>query len=329
MELKEIPIDDIFVNPAQPRTKIDEDKIKELADSIKINGLLNPIIVKEEKNGKFMIIAGEMRWQAHKELGLDKIKCSIKEYDKDIDWQVDSLIENIQRTDLTSVERENYISQLWKSGEFKDKTALGKRIGMTDALNIINAKEERDRLHISPYLSTRTISDLAGLEDKDKRKMIGMIENKKIQQQQIREYKSFIQKAPEDIKNAIFNSKINLESAKKIVKLKDYSQRLKAVRAHKMISEIEGKIEKRIQDNSSKTPIVFNSKDWIDSFKIAIIDAKLELENVFKKLMTATQFIPQMGDEELEELDVALNSFSELIYRTEEVSDKIRKIIDN
>ncbi len=74
MELKQIQVDQILANFYQPRVKFDKEGIKELAESILGNGLINPITVRKWKDERFMIVAGERRWRAHKVAGLKTIQ---------------------------------------------------------------------------------------------------------------------------------------------------------------------------------------------------------------------------------------------------------------
>ncbi|MHA1873353.1 MAG: ParB/RepB/Spo0J family partition protein [Candidatus Heimdallarchaeaceae archaeon] len=114
-ELKTIKVDKILANFYQPRTKFDREKIKELAESILSNGLINPITVTPDKKrkGKFMIVSGERRWQAHKIAGLKTIRAFVKEYKNPIQFKIESLIENIHRENLTSMETAKFIKEIW------------------------------------------------------------------------------------------------------------------------------------------------------------------------------------------------------------------------
>ncbi len=89
-------------NPNQPRKTFDSDKIQELADSIKEHGLIQPIIVKKVDEN-YQIIAGERRWRACIELGMDKIPAIVRDLDNKSQTEM-ALIENIQREDLNPID---------------------------------------------------------------------------------------------------------------------------------------------------------------------------------------------------------------------------------
>lgn len=97
-----LSIDDIVINKAQPRKHFDEDALSELTDSIKQNGVLQPILVRK-KGLKYEIVAGERRYQASKRAGLKEIPVIIKEIDDKEVFQL-ALIENLQRDDLNPIE---------------------------------------------------------------------------------------------------------------------------------------------------------------------------------------------------------------------------------
>ena len=106
----ELKISEIYSNINQPRKNFNEDALKELSSSIKIHGVVQPIIVVKREDG-YMIIAGERRWRASKLAGLKTIPAIIKEYtDKEI--KEVALIENLQREDLNPVETTKAIKQL-------------------------------------------------------------------------------------------------------------------------------------------------------------------------------------------------------------------------
>ena len=108
-----LSISEIVRNPNQPRKTFDEDKLAELADSIRQNGVLQPILVRR-KDQKYEIVAGERRYQASKLAGLKEIPAVVREIDDDKVFQL-ALIENLQRSDLSPIEEAKGYKQLLTS----------------------------------------------------------------------------------------------------------------------------------------------------------------------------------------------------------------------
>lgn len=131
----ELNINDITPNPNQPRKHFDQDALQELADSIKVHGVIQPLVVNKLENGKYMIIAGERRWRASKLAGLDKVPVVIKNYS---DKQVKeiSIIENLQREDLNPIEAARAIKQLMEEYSLTQEV-VAERIGKSRS-NIAN-----------------------------------------------------------------------------------------------------------------------------------------------------------------------------------------------
>lgn len=131
----ELNINDITPNPNQPRKHFDQEALQELADSIKVHGVIQPLVVNKLENGKFMIIAGERRWRASKLAGLDKVPVVIKNYS---DKQVKeiSIIENLQREDLNPIEAARAIKQLMEEYSLTQEV-VAERIGKSRS-NIAN-----------------------------------------------------------------------------------------------------------------------------------------------------------------------------------------------
>lgn len=125
--LNEININDIVPNPNQPRKHFDETALNELASSIKIHGIIQPIVVNDEDNGKYMIIAGERRWRAAKIAGLTTVPAYVRKFTEKQVKEI-SIIENLQREDLNPIEAAKAIKQLME--EYKlTQEAVAERIG--------------------------------------------------------------------------------------------------------------------------------------------------------------------------------------------------------
>ena len=101
-QMAHIPIQEIIPNPTQPRTQFDDEALKELADSIKQLGVIQPITVKKQGD-KYIIISGERRWRASQMVGISELPAYIREVD-DENLHAMALVENIQRQDLNAIE---------------------------------------------------------------------------------------------------------------------------------------------------------------------------------------------------------------------------------
>lgn len=135
--IHKIPIEKIRPYQNQPRTLFEEDAIRELAESIKEHGVLQPLIVTEDEDGKYTIIAGERRWRASKYAGLKTLPAVIRTL-KELERLELALVENVQRVDLTLLEQATSIERLRK--QFKLTSAqiakkLGKSQGVVDNIS--------------------------------------------------------------------------------------------------------------------------------------------------------------------------------------------------
>lgn len=101
-KLQSIEIDKIIADPGQPRRAFDEEALRELADSIKEHGIVQPIVV-TPSDDKFIIVAGERRWRAAKLINLSKVPCIVRTLTAQHKLEI-SLIENLQRRDLNAIE---------------------------------------------------------------------------------------------------------------------------------------------------------------------------------------------------------------------------------
>ena len=102
-EIGNLPLEVVIPDPNQPRSDIDEEKIKGLAESIKEQGLLQPILVRPIESGKYQIVLGERRYRACKRLGLETIRAKIRELDDKQVLEI-QIVENLQREDLNSID---------------------------------------------------------------------------------------------------------------------------------------------------------------------------------------------------------------------------------
>jgi len=142
----QILIDNIIPNKNQPRNNFDNNTLNELSESIKINGILQPITVRKINSKKFEIIAGERRWRASKMAGLDTIPCYIIDINNDSKMLELALVENIQRENLNPIEEaESYLILKEKYNLSQDLIAekVGKaRSTITNSLRLLKLPQE-------------------------------------------------------------------------------------------------------------------------------------------------------------------------------------------
>jgi len=117
---------EVYPNPDQPRKHFDPVSLRELAESIKSKGLMQPIVVVRRSDG-YMIISGERRYRAHQINASITIRAIVTDRD-DLSIDEMALIENIQRDDLTDYEIAMAIVRLWESGQYEQKTQLAQAI---------------------------------------------------------------------------------------------------------------------------------------------------------------------------------------------------------
>lgn len=177
-----IPMEKIYPRDDQPRKNFDDKSLEGLSQSIEKYGLLNPIVLR--KNGiRYEIIAGERRFRASKLLGLKEIEAIIKNVDnKDID--ILSIVENVQREDLSGLEEANAYNELSKNyGMTQDEIAktVGKsRSYIGNTLRLLkldeNSKKELEEGNISPS-QARTLLSIK--DEEDRKKSLDDFKNKK------------------------------------------------------------------------------------------------------------------------------------------------------
>ena len=125
----EIDITKLVANPNQPRKNFDPTALEELATSIKTHGIIQPLVVNDQKDGTYLIIAGERRYRASKLAGLKQVPCIIKDYSQKQIKEI-SIIENLQREDLNPIESARAIRQLMDEYNMTQEI-VSERIGVS------------------------------------------------------------------------------------------------------------------------------------------------------------------------------------------------------
>ncbi len=154
-KLKSLTIDSIFPNPNQPRKEFNEDRLEELAMSIRQYGVLEPIVVTPRGEG-YMIIAGERRWRASRIASLEAIPAKIIEADDSLIEEL-ALLENIQRQDLNVIEEARGFKSLLDRGWTKEE--LARKMGfkqvwrIDERTSLLNLTDEHQQLVIKGVIS--------------------------------------------------------------------------------------------------------------------------------------------------------------------------------
>lgn len=165
--VEQIDIGKIDPNKEQPRKAFDDDKLKQLADSIASVGILQPLVV-APKDGRFQIIAGERRWRAARLAKLTQVPCIVRQVEQMQRMEM-ALIENIQRADLNAVETAQAIAALITQCAITQEEAakrLGKsRPAVANLLRLLTLSEPLQKMVTDGTLSEGHARALLGLDD--------------------------------------------------------------------------------------------------------------------------------------------------------------------
>ena len=150
-----IDINLIKSNESQPRKSFDDEKIMELAESIKSNGIIQPLILRKDKD-EYIIVAGERRWRAAKYIGIKEIPAVIMDLTEKQILEI-SLIENIQREDLNSIEEaiayKKLITDFYLTQEQLSKRIGKSRVAITNTMRLLNLSEDVQQYIIEGVIS--------------------------------------------------------------------------------------------------------------------------------------------------------------------------------
>ena len=243
-----VSISDLSRNPYQPRQHFNEEKINELVESIKKNGIIQPIAVRPNKseNGKYEIVAGERRWIAAQRAGIHEIPVTILDL-SDVESLEVAIVENIQRDDLSSIEEARGYQRL--SEEFNyDHESISKLMS-------------KSRSHISNTLRLLTLP-----ED-----IIAMLEEKSLTSGQVRPLIGLANAssiAEEIVSNNYSARKVEyLVKSKKVSKSKNYNNDVNVLKTQERIEKILGLKVKIINKKNNSGSITISYKD-LDQFEL-------------------------------------------------------------
>ncbi len=235
-----VKITKVEPNRKQPRKTFDEDELQELADSIKLRGVIFPILV-VNRGDYYEIVAGERRWRAAKIAGLKEIPVIIRDYTEQEIAEI-SLIENIQRKDLNEIEKaQAYKSLIEEYGLKQDELAekMSKsRTAITNSMRLLKLAEPVQQMIITDMLSAGHARALLAVEDAEEQYNLAQrVFDEKLSVRDI-----------EKIVKSINQPKINQKKKKKQEALyKDIEEKLKSAVGTKVTifakDENKGKLE--------------------------------------------------------------------------------------
>lgn len=164
-QVSQLPIDEIDANPLQPRRVFQSERLEELAQSIRSNGIIQPLVVRRHA-GRYQLVAGERRWRAAKLAGLTQVPVIVQDFPDDRLLEI-TLIENIQREDLNPIETALAFERLAKELQLSHDE-IGQRTGkdrttITNLLRLLNLPTDLQQLVAERRLSSGHARCLLGL----------------------------------------------------------------------------------------------------------------------------------------------------------------------
>jgi ParB family chromosome partitioning protein len=244
----ELDINKIKPNTDQPRKHFDREKLDELAASIREHGIIQPLVLRK-KNNHYLIVAGERRWRASKQLGLATVPAIIKDLPEEEVMEI-ALIENIQRENLNAIEEAHGYQTLmdtFKLTQGEVGIKLGKsRVAVTNTLRLLNLPEEIQDAIISGALSSGHGRAILGLKKpKQQLEMLSVILTKNLT---VRETEEFVK-----------NFKVNKEKSVKVVK-KDKDPYITAIE-EKLQEKYQTRVNLKHKKDKGKIEIEYYSLD--------------------------------------------------------------------
>lgn len=212
-QIQDIELDKIVPNRYQPRREFSDDSIKELAETLDKDGLLQPIVVREDGEDHYEIIAGERRYRAAKSLGWETIPAIVKNMDDDQAASL-ALIENLQREDLNPIDEAKAYTNLMKLNDLT-QTALAKDMGKSQSyvankLRLLKLDDDVQKALIEGKITARHGRALLNLSEDDQERVLKEIEEKGLNVKQTEEIAKDV--------DAYFNPKPKETKRERVVK---------------------------------------------------------------------------------------------------------------
>lgn len=174
-KISEVLVEQIHANRQQPRKHFEEEQLAELRDSICQFGILQPLILRREDDGTYMILAGERRFRAAVMAGLSRVPALVREASEEEAGMI-ALVENIQRENLGYIEEAKAYQALMEAYQIPQQE-LARRLGknqstISNKIRILNLPEDIQRLLVEHRLTERHARALLKLDDDDMRRQV-------------------------------------------------------------------------------------------------------------------------------------------------------------
>lgn len=172
-----VPLARIVASPFQPRKHFNDDRLDELAESIRERGVIQPLIVREA-NGKLELIAGERRWRACQKIGAEEVPVIIRDA-TDVEAMEMALIENLQREDLDPIEEAEAYARLFREFGLKQEE-IARRVGknratVANAIRLLDLESSVQALVSQRLLSTGHAKAILGVKNGEEQKLLADI----------------------------------------------------------------------------------------------------------------------------------------------------------
>ncbi|NUF26261.1 ParB/RepB/Spo0J family partition protein [Lactobacillus mellis] len=226
-QIQEIPLKQIIPNTYQPRRQFDDVQLNELAQSIQVNGLLQPIIVRLNDDQKYEIIAGERRFRAVELLNWEKIPAIVRDYSNQESAAL-ALIENLQREDLNPIEEAQAYQQLEQMEQLPQKD-LARKLGKSQSyvankLRLLKLAQPVQQAIITGTISQRHGRALLNLSAKQQEEVLAKIMKRKLTVKATEKLVQQLQQPPTSATGQIRalkskNAKLSINTIRKSVSL--------------------------------------------------------------------------------------------------------------
>lgn len=246
-QIQDIGLDKIIPNRYQPRREFSDDSIKELAETLDKDGLLQPIVVREDGEDHYEIIAGERRYRAAKSLGWETIPAIVKNMDDDQAASL-ALIENLQREDLNPIDEAKAYTNLMKLNDLT-QTALAKDMGKSQSyiankLRLLKLDDDVQKALIEGEITARHGRALLNLSEDDQERVLKEIEEKGLNVKQTEEIAKDV--------DAYFNPKPKETKRERVVKRipKDLKVQINTIKKAVKLAKDSGIVVKVKEDKN-------------------------------------------------------------------------------